>query len=200
MTCIVAVAKGGVVYMGGDRFTTDGNWGRFIDGSPKIAAIPAFGGLEFLAGCAGDGRCCDIVLNTDVLKAYSYWTEHPLHSLISDDPECNVREILVEAIRSALKCRGALMKDDDGQDKGCTVLVGHMGRLFVIGENFAVSVITEDHVAIGAAKEYALGSLVTTNDLKVGLSPKMRMEIALRVAMKYNITVSEPFDFLELGS
>jgi len=26
MTCIVAVVKDGVVYMGGDRFTTDGNY------------------------------------------------------------------------------------------------------------------------------------------------------------------------------
>lgn len=197
MTCIVAVAKDGVVYMGGDRFTTDGNWGRFIDGSPKIAVIPPFLGLEFLVGCAGDGRCCDIILNTDLLKEYHYYFPHIVKD--SENTERNVREILVEAIRSALKDRGALMKDDDGQDKGCTVLVGHMGRLFVIGENFSVSVITEDHVAIGAAKEYALGSLITTGDLKMGLSPKTRMETALRAAMKYNITVAEPFDFLELG-
>ena len=50
MTCIVAVAKDGKVWMGGDRFVTDGNWGRFIDGSPKIALLPAFGRLEFLVG------------------------------------------------------------------------------------------------------------------------------------------------------
>ena len=86
------------------------------------------------------------------------------------------------------------MKDDDGQDKGCTVLVGHMGRLFVIGDNFAVAVITEDHVAIGAVKEYALGSLATTSG-----KPSSRIYAALEAAKKYNITVAEPFDFLELG-
>jgi ATP-dependent protease HslVU (ClpYQ) peptidase subunit len=198
MTCIVAVAKDGVVYIGGDRFTTDGNGGRFIDGSPKIAAIPAFGRLEFLAGCAGDGRCCDIVLSTNILKEYSFWTEASLSALISDDPERNVREILVEAIRSALKDRGAMMKDDDGQDKGCTVLVGHMGRLFVIGENFAVSVITEDHVAIGGAKEYALGALEATYHTGNSWHPRNRLMVALKTAKKYNITVVEPFDFLEL--
>jgi ATP-dependent protease HslVU (ClpYQ) peptidase subunit len=193
MTCIVAVAKDGVVYMGGDRFTTDGNWGRFIDGSPKIAAMPAFGQLEFLVGCAGDGRCCDIILNMDIKEADISsdsrvgWNDR--------NAEYNVREILVEAIRMKLAMKGALMKDDDGQDKGCTVLVGHMGRLFVIHDNFAVSVITEDHVAIGAAKEYALGALDTGNSWH----PQNRVRTALEVAQKYNITVAEPFDFLGLG-
>lgn len=196
MTCIVAVVKDGKVWMGGDRFTTDGDWGRFIDGSPKIAAIPAFGGLEFLVGCAGDGRCCDVVLNTNLLRDYLLD-----FSIIPnfENPERNVREILVEAIRSALKDRGAMMKDDDGQDKGCTVLVGHMGRLFVIHENFAVSVITEDHVAIGAAKEYALGALETTCHTGNAWHPRNRLAVALEVAQKYNITVSEPFDFREMG-
>jgi len=194
MTCIVAAVKDGVVYMGGDRFTTDGNWGRFIDGSPKIVAMPAFGRLEFLVGCAGDGRCCDVILNMEIREAdissdsRLRWNDR--------DAEFNVREILVEAIRLKLAMKGALMKDDDGQDKGCTVLVGHMGRLFVIGENFSVSVIIEDHVAIGAAKEYALGSLATVG---CAVPPKLRLKRSLEAAQKYNITVSEPFDFLELG-
>jgi len=196
MTCIVAVVKDGKVWMGGDRFVTDGNWGRFIDGSPKIAAISAFGRLEFLIGCAGNGRCCDIVLNMEIneidvsVDSMLRWNDR--------DAEYNVREILVEAIRLKLAMKGALMKDDDGQDKGCAILVGHMGRLFAIGENFSVSVITEDHVAIGAAKEYALGSLITTKGLADELSPAERLEIALMSAQKYNITVAEPFDFLEL--
>lgn len=196
MTCIVAVAKDGVVYMGGDRFTTDGNWGRFIDGSPKIAAIPEFFGLKFLVGCAGDGRCCDVVLNAD-RSLLSYLDFSIIPNV--ENPERNVRDLLVEAIRLALKDRGALMKDDDGQDKGCAVLVGHMGRLFVIGENFAVSVITEDYVAIGAAKEYALGALETTYHTGNSWHPRNRLAVALEVAQKYNIAVSEPFDFLELG-
>jgi ATP-dependent protease HslVU (ClpYQ) peptidase subunit len=198
MTCIVAVAKDGVVYIGGDRFTTDGNWGRFIDGSPKIAVMPAFGRLEFLVGCAGDGRCCDVILNMDIREA-----DVPDDSSVrwnDRDAEFNVREILVEAIRLKLAMTGALMKDDDGQDKGCTVLVGHMGRLFVIGENFSVSVITEDHVAIGAAKEYALGAIEATRHTGNSWHPRNRLMVALEVAKKYNITVSEPFDFLELGS
>ncbi len=197
MTCIVAVAKDGVVYMGGDRFTTDGNWGKFIDGSPKIAAIPAFGRLEFLVGCAGDGRCCDVILNMVIREA-----DVPSNSLLrwnDRDVEFNVREILVEAIRLELAKKGALMKDDDGQDKGCTVLVGHVGRLFVIDPNFAVSVITEDHVAIGAAKEYAIGALYATYQSGNSCHPYNRITVSLESAQKYNITVSEPFDFLELG-
>jgi len=190
MTCIVAIAKDDVVHMAGDRFSTDGNWGRFTDGSPKIATIPAFGRLEFLVGCAGDGRCCDVIQHMDIRAG----------NLSPVDAESNVREILVEAIRSALRDRGALMKDDDGQDKGCTVLVGHMGRLFVIGDNFAVSVITENYVAVGAAKEYALGSLATTNGLADEVSPTERLDIALMVAEKYNITVSGPFDFRKMGA
>lgn len=191
MTCIVAIVENDIVYMAGDRFITDGNWGKSVDGSPKIAKIPALGRFEFLLGVAGNGRACDVVLNLEIQD----W--HAISHMKRDDPERNVRGLLVGSIRKGLKNYGTMMKDEDGQDKGCSVLVGHQGMLFDIDSNFGVQVHTCDYAAIGSAKEYALGSLATTNLMPI--PPKDRLMLALGAAQKHNITCVEPFDLLELG-
>lgn len=182
MTCIVAIAEEGVVYMGGDRFLAAGSNGtKFREGSPKIGVIEVDNEPEFLVGIAGDGRAADVLLRADL-------GPYPL-----DDPEDNLRRLFIPAARNTLATAGALMKFDDGQDRGAAVLVGHRGELFVVYENFGLQVVTEGYAAIGSAKELALGSLASTFG-----DPAERLKIALRAAEKHSTTVMGPFDLLKL--
>ncbi|HNR57413.1 MAG TPA: hypothetical protein PKJ51_03050 [Methanothrix sp.] len=182
MTCIVAIAEEGTVFMGGDRLLTYGNTGlRLRDGSPKVAILKAAGEAEYLVGVAGDGRVGDVVLRA---------TFGP----VNPDPETTIREEFIPAVRAALSVNGALMRFEDGQDRGASTLVGHRGRLFIVSDNFGVEVVTDGCAAIGSARQIALGSLASTAG-----DPEQRILMALKAAEKYHVDVMGPFDILKLG-
>lgn len=183
MTCIVAVAKDGVVYMGGDRLVSAGQ--TIYSGGPKIYFIENNGKREFLFGDAGQIRVGNL------LKSVAFEME------TIDDPVLMLVNNVIPAIRELIDENGATQRFEDGSDAYNNMLVGYRGRLFHIDSVLGVTEPSGGYFASGSAGDVALGSLATTQN--TGIPPKERLQLALEASAKHHCFVAEPFDFLELG-
>ena len=98
----------------------------------------------------------------------------------------------VQAIASALDD----MPGTSGQEKmeeGTEILVGTLGRLFLIGSDYSVHEATQPYMAIGNGSLAALGSLFSTDDL----SPKTRVIKAVKASAEFSTGVRGPFNHLK---
>ncbi len=184
MTCIVAIAKDGVVYMGGDRLISAGQT-TYI-GGPKIYFVKNNGKRDFLFGDAGAVRAGNL------LKSIAFEMEE-----CYDDPVLTLVNQVVTAIREIINENGAVQHFDDGTDAYNNLLIGYRGRLFHVDSALGVTEPIDGYFATGSGGDFALGSLATTNEMDI--SPKDRLRMALEASEKHHCYVSRPFDFLELG-
>jgi ATP-dependent protease HslVU (ClpYQ) peptidase subunit len=174
VTCIVGIAKSGVVYLGGDSASSTPDGESFLPKRPKV-----FLRGEMAIGVSGNGR-------VNNLLRYKL-TIPPL----TTDSERYLIVDFVEALKSLLKEEG---RKDDELMEDSFLLVGLRGRLFTIDNTFQVSEMTDDYEAIGSGAQIARGSLYTTGAL--GLQPRQRLRIALEAAQFHNAFVREPFIFV----
>ena len=182
MTCIVAVAQDGVVYMGGDRLVSAGQ--TIYSGGPKIYFIENNGKREFLFGDAGQIRVGNL------LKSIAFEMK------TVDDPVWMLVNNVIPAIRELIDENGATQRFEDGSDAYNCMLVGYRGHLFHIDSVLGVTEPSGGYFASGSGGDVALGSLATTQNMDI--PPKERLRLALDASAKHHCFVSEPFDFLEL--
>lgn len=177
MTCIAAIAANGVVWMGGDSQGTYENSNSIISlKTPKV----------FRIGPYLVGNCGTLLVGNSLL----YHTELP------DPPKTGLMRFLshkvVPVFRKSLQERG----NSYGFPGTTGILLGVLGKLFMIDANSQHYEVRESYHAIGTGEAVARGSLHTSACLCPKKSPKVRLKLALETAEKYNNSVRGPFVIL----
>lgn len=181
MTCIVALIDDDKVYMGCDSRATFGNTEIVNTNIEKI-----FFKDDFLIGVCGNLRYLNLLryrFNPPKLENDLFIQEY-LNVLFSDE------------IRSCLeKSKYSEEKDGISEIPGNSrILVGYKNKIYSIGSCYDVIELI-NYYAAGSGADYAMGSLETTKDMN--LDPKERIELALKIACKFDSACSAPFFILE---
>ena len=181
MTCIVGVAAGGKVWLGGDSAGVAG-WSLTVRADAKV-----FGNGPFLMGFTTSFRMGQLL-------RYAFTPPH------HDDgvpDEKYMATTFVNAVRECLKAGGCASKEKDAENGG-TFLVGYRGRLYFVGDDYQIGVAADDADAVGCGADIAKGSLHTSAQLKPGVEPEQRVRWALEAAERNSAGVRSPFVVLSL--
>jgi ATP-dependent protease HslVU (ClpYQ) peptidase subunit len=174
MTCIVAVATGRAVWMGGDSaYTVSDDVIRL--GPPKVTRRG-----PLVVGAAGSLRCANI-LHYD-FTAPKRRRANPLRYVAC--------EVAAEFRRRLGASEGKDQLDGHSEWDG-RALVGYVGRLFLLDSCFGVTELVDGYGAIGSGGEVALGSLYETR----GQPAKERLRRALLAAEAITGSVRAPFTY-----
>lgn len=171
MTCIVAVAQGGNVWMGADSAGVVGLSLRMRN-DPKIYRVG-----KFLFGFTSSFRMGQLL---------GYKFNPPEQVSMSD--EKYMATVFVDELRETLKA-GGFVKTDNGVESGGTFLVGYHGHIFKIYDDFQVAEAVEPYDACGCGEDIALGALFASR----GLPPGERVHLALEAAQTFSAGVRAPF-------
>lgn len=172
MTCIVGIARDGIVYMGGERGASDDN-GILSLSRPKIVQINNY--LIGYAGSQGIGQLAQMIDLPPIGK----------------NIEKTLRTTFVKTLKSAIEEYGNASNIDDNATDW---LIGVDGRLFEISSvDWQVSEFDES--AIGSGGLIALGSLHTSRNWA---DHQKRIKYALQAAVDISTTCSGPIDILHI--
>lgn len=176
MTCIVGIAQGGRVWLGGDN-------AGFIGGTIlQHNNGKVFRSGEFVMGCAGNRRFGE-------LARYAF--KPPTIKI--KDVERYMVTTFIDALREALRGKGYLSSTNgqEGADRenGDGMLVGVRGGLYFVGCDFTASMVADGMFSIGCGQDYALGALYATP----AAEPEVRIGVALAAAERYSDGVVGPF-------
>ena len=173
MTCIVGIAKDDVVYIGGERASSDGNTLITLT-RPKVQRCG-----DYLIGYAGSQGIGQLAQMIDLPPGNSKNIEKVL------------RTTFIKSLKSAIEEYGnASTVDDNSTDW----LIGVQGRLFEISsEDWQVGEYS--YSSIGSGNNIALGSLHTTQNWK---DQEKRIHVALDAAITLSPTCQGPMDILKL--
>ena len=173
MTCIVGLARGGKVFIGGDSAGVAG-WELSVRRDRKV-----FRNGEFLLGYTTSFRMGQIL-------------EHAFKPPPVPKSASLNRYMVVDfigALRSSLKEHGWAAVQN-GREEGGDFLVGVRKRLFRVASDFQVVEAKSGMDAIGSGSELARGALFATEGL---LSDDRRIRKALLAAEQGNAGVRAPF-------
>jgi hypothetical protein len=142
---------------------------------------------DMLVGCCGSFRVRDLI-------------RYKLPTLRFDPVKDEVAQFIVtdfvDAVRQTLRDGGACTQIEGRDSFEGDLLVTFRGRLFAVYGDFQVEERTDRYSAIGSGSDLALASLFSTEGGK--LSPRKRLEKALRASERYNASVRSPFHFASL--
>jgi len=176
MTCIVGVAKGNTVWLGGDSAATGGNMNRTIIKDPKV----------FVRGELAFGVCG----LPKVMDAVAHGIEMPQQQGDTSDRTFLVNE-LVPALRAGLKRLDCTAKDPQfGTVFMGGMLIGYRGVIYELQGNFQLCTCAEGFASVGSGSPFAKGALHASNGKG---SPRKRILNALECATKGNAGVAPPF-------
>lgn len=178
MTCIVAVADDGIVYMGADSASSA--WGYNYVHSRKDAKVFKLG--EAVVGFTSSWRMGQVL---------HYELKLP------EVPEgCELHEYMVRCfvpkLREAAKAAGALTTKEGTESLG-QFLVGLRGRIFCVESDFGVGEYMQDYAACGCGMMCAEGALYAA----ALLPPLDRLRVALNAAAKHTEGVRAPFNYIQ---
>lgn len=180
MTCIVGLIHNDAIYLGSESLT--GIDSRII----PTTHSKVFSRNNILFGICGDTRYNDII---------KYRLDIPYHredktnmEYLCTDFVNNLRQTLEEAKYSNEENMVSSVPYQS------TLILGYKNKLYCIFYDYAVLEFN-DFYAIRSGSDYALGSLETTKNLNI--SPKDRIELALRAACRFDKGCGEPFNIIE---
>ncbi|WP_213161407.1 hypothetical protein [Kaustia mangrovi] len=107
---------------------------------------------------------------------------------IGSDVEHFMATEFVDAVRSCLSS-GGFATSKDGREAGGDFLVGFVGRLFMVQEDFAVTEPANSFAAVGSGWQLALGAMAVSTRR----APAKRIAAALGAAAQMHSYVREPF-------
>lgn len=179
MTCIVGIADGNSVVIGGDSAGV-ANYDRTIRADVKVFKVG-----PMVMGFTSSFRMGQLL-------------HHRLAPLPKHGPRLSAEAYLVgpfiNAVRGTLSA-GGWLSTDNGQEEGGQFLVGYRGRLYQIDSDFQVGDPVDQVAAIGCGESYALGALHATPRK----GTKARIRHALEAACHYSAGVAPPFLIVEGG-
>lgn len=171
MTCIVGLASGGDVWIGGDSISTNGH-DVDLGLHPKV-----FRNGPFLIGFAGSWRMGQLLQYT-----FSPPQHHP-----DTDAFAYMVTSFMGAVRQCFADAGFVWNDEGNRDR--RFMIGYKGRLFIAQSDCAVLEWTSGAGSLGSASEYAMGAVYATQ----GQDSRARILTALRCAEDLTSGVRGPF-------
>jgi hypothetical protein len=172
VTCIVAIAEGGNVWMGADSAGVAG-LALSVRRDPKIYRVG-----DFLFGFTSSFRMGQLL---------GYKFTPPQHHS-EWDIERYMITVFIDALRDTLKA-GGYASTDNGAEVAGEFLVGYRGRIFRVCSDYQVGENVEQFDSVGCGAETALGALYATK----GGKPIDRLACALEAAEAFSAGVRRPF-------
>ena len=188
MTCIVALAVGNKVVLGGDSAASDEKSGLILQTTdPKVFKVGQFG-----IGFVDSFRMGQIL-------QYN-WTP-PIYKPTAGFKNLDkfMRTKFVESIKEAYQENGYGKfgsNTEDGDEGGIIIIaVQNTGRIFTMDVDYHVSELNTSYYAEGSGQQVALGSLFSTGAVK---TPRKRVRMALEASSKFIMSVRAPFTIIEV--
>lgn len=188
MTCIVALAVGNKVYLGGDSAASDDKSGLILQTvDPKVFKVGQYG-----IGFVESFRMGQIL-------QYN-WTP-PIYKPTKGFKNLDkfMRTKFVESVKEAYQEHGYGrfgQNTEEGDEGGIIIIaVQNTGRIFIMDVDYHVSEVDVEYLAEGSGQQIALGSLYSTSTIK---TPRKRVRMALEAAQKFIMSVRGPFTIIEV--
>ena len=185
MTCIVAIAQNGTVYMGADHAASDDKTGWILSRKePKCFKVGQYG-IAFT----------DSFRMGQILQ-YSWNPPKYTPTKTNSGLDKFMRTKFVDSVKQAFKDGGyGSIGSSSDEDTGGIFIVGLEGRIFTIDEDFHVGENVVNYMAEGSGGQIALGALYATKNQK---NPKLRIKAALEAATEFNMSVAAPYTYIQV--
>jgi 20S proteasome alpha/beta subunit len=184
MTCIVAIAQNGTVYMGSDHAASDDKSGWILSRKePKVFKVGQYG-IAFT----------DSFRMGQILQ-YSWVPPKYAPTKTNSGLDKFMRTKFIDSVKQSFKDNGYGTIGGSEEDTGGIFIVGVEGRIFTIDEDFHVGENVVNYMAEGSGGTFALGALHATKNQK---NPKMRLKAALEAASEFSMSVAPPFTYIQV--
>jgi hypothetical protein len=184
MTCIVAIAQGGTVYMGSDHAASDDKSGWILSRKdPKVFKVGQYG-IAFT----------DSFRMGQILQ-YSWVPPKYTSTKTNSGLDKFMRTKFIDSVKQAFKDSGFGTIGGSEEDTGGIFIVGVEGRIFTIDEDFHVGENVVNYMAEGSGGMFALGALHATKHQK---NPRMRLKAALEASAEFSMSVAPPFTYIQV--
>jgi len=184
MTCIVAIAQGGTVYMGSDHAASDDKSGWILSRKdPKVFKVGQYG-IAFT----------DSFRMGQILQ-YSWVPPKYTSTKTNSGLDKFMRTKFIDSVKQAFKDSGFGTIGGSEEDTGGIFIVGIEGRIFTIDEDFHVGENVVNYMAEGSGGMFALGALHATKNQK---NPRMRLKAALEASAEFSMSVAPPFTYIQV--
>jgi hypothetical protein len=184
MTCIVAIAQNGTVYMGSDHAASDDKSGWILSRKePKVFKVGQYG-IAFT----------DSFRMGQILQ-YNWVPPKYTPTKTNSGLDKFMRTKFVDSVKQAFKDNGYGTIGGSEEDTGGIFIVGVEGRIFTIDEDFHVGENMVNYMAEGSGGMFALGALHATKHQK---NPKMRLKAALEASAEFSMSVAPPFTYIQV--
>lgn len=185
MTCIVAIAQNGIVYMGSDHAASDDKTGWILSRKePKCFKVG-----QYAVAFTDSFRMGQIL-------QYSWTPPKYTPTKTNSGLDKFMRTKFIESVKQAFKDGGyGSIGSSSDEDTGGIFIVGLEGRIFTIDEDFHVGENVVNYMAEGSGGQIALGALHATKNQK---NPKLRIKAALEAATEFNMAVSAPYTYIQV--
>ena len=177
MTCIVGIAEGGYVWIGGDSAGVAGL------SLTHRKDIKVFRNGPFIMGFTSSFRMGQLLAHA--FRPPKRHADTDVYAFMVTD--------FIDAVRSCLKA-GGYAEAHNSVERGGTFLVGYEGRLFKIEGDYQVGESLTGYDACGCGEDFALGSLYSTTG-----PPEFRLNLALQAAAEFSAGVCGPFNMVALN-
>ena len=184
MTCIVAIAQNGTVYMGSDHAASDDKSGWVMSRKePKVFKVGQYG-IAFT----------DSFRMGQILQ-YNWTPPKYTPTKTNSGLDKFMRTKFIDSVKVAFKEHGFGDIGGTDEDTGGIFIVGLEGRIFVVDEDFHVGENVVNYMAEGSGGMFALGALHATKNQK---NPKMRLKLALEAESEFSMSVAPPFTYIQV--
>lgn len=184
MTCIVAIAQNGVVYMGADHAASDDKSGWILSRKdPKVFKVGQYG-IAFT----------DSFRMGQILQ-YNWSPPKYTPTKTNSGLDKFMRTKFVDSVKDAFRAQGFGSQVTGQEDEGGIFLIGVCGRIFTMDEDFHIGENVLNFMAEGSGGAIALGALYATKNQK---NPQLRMKAALEAAAEFNMAVKAPFSYIKI--
>ena len=185
MTCIVAIAQNGIVYMGSDHAASDDKTGWILSRKePKVFKVGQYG-IAFT----------DSFRMGQILQ-YSWTPPKYTPTKTNSGLDKFMRTKFIDSVKQAFKDNGyGTIGSSSDEDSGGIFIVGVEGRIFTVDEDFHVGENVVNYMAEGSGGQIALGALYATKNQK---NPRLRLKSALEAATEFNMSVAAPYTYIQV--
>lgn len=180
MTCVVGFVENGVTYIGADSLGSN-SYSKVIRTDKKVFKLKDT--PKAILGFTSSFRMGQILMySKGLLDEVDILNDSINHEILVNKFIPNIINVLE---------KGGYSKISDNEKKGGIFLFGYKDKLFKIESDYQVGISKDNYDACGCGEDFALGSLKTTEDMK--LSPVERIHKALQAASKFSVGVGAPF-------
>jgi ATP-dependent protease HslVU (ClpYQ) peptidase subunit len=175
MTCIAALVDNDKIHMAADSEASD-DASCITLATPKIAVNG-----DYIIGVSQSLRVLNILHNTALPPVPS---RSNLYSFMCVE--------FVQSLAETLDNFPGLATREK-MEEGTEIIVGTLGRLFLIASDYSIHESTHPYLAIGSGSLAAFGSLFSTEDL----SPKARVVTAVKASAEFTTGVRGPINHVK---